>query len=98
MNALKYEQFGGPITVQKVPIPKAPSGGVVVEVRAAGVCRLIAAFHHPLPPHHQEARGLLSAGPTGMAGRVMTEISRRAGSPLRLATNSLESSARWGKE
>jgi len=34
-----YHEFGGPIRVEDVPVPVAPPGGVVIEVRATGVCR-----------------------------------------------------------
>ena len=34
-----YHKFRGPIRVEDVPVPVAPEGGVVVEVRATGVCR-----------------------------------------------------------
>jgi len=39
MKAALYHQFRGPIAVEEVIKPKAPPGGVVVEVRANGVCR-----------------------------------------------------------
>ena len=34
-----YHKFRGPIQVEDIPVPVAPDGGVVVEVRATGVCR-----------------------------------------------------------
>jgi len=39
MKAAVYHEFGGPIKVEDVATPTAPPGGVVVEVRATGVCR-----------------------------------------------------------
>lgn len=39
MRALRYAEFGGPLTVVDVPAPTAPPGGVVVRVGATGVCR-----------------------------------------------------------
>lgn len=39
MKAAVYHEFGGKISVEDVPKPSAPPGGVVVEVRATGVCR-----------------------------------------------------------
>ena len=39
MRAGVYHAFGGPIAVEDVPRPIAPPGGVVLEVRATGVCR-----------------------------------------------------------
>ena len=39
MRAGVYHAFNGPITVEDVPRPMAPPGGVVLEVRATGVCR-----------------------------------------------------------
>ena len=39
MRAAVYHSFGGPIAVENVPRPKAPNGGVVLEVKATGVCR-----------------------------------------------------------
>lgn len=39
MRALLYDQFCGPLRVASVTEPAPPDGGVVIEVRAAGVCR-----------------------------------------------------------
>jgi alcohol dehydrogenase len=33
------DRIGGPLAVREVPGPVAPEGGVVVEVRATGLCR-----------------------------------------------------------
>ncbi len=39
MRALSFEEFGGPLVVGDVPEPTAADDGVIVEVRATGVCR-----------------------------------------------------------
>ncbi len=39
MRAVLYHEFNGPITVETVPDPEPPPGGVVVAVRASGICR-----------------------------------------------------------
>lgn len=39
MQAAVYHSFGGPIVVEHIPIPTAPSDGVVLQVMATGVCR-----------------------------------------------------------
>jgi alcohol dehydrogenase len=39
MRALVFEQFEGPFTVREVPDPKPPVDGVVIEVKASGICR-----------------------------------------------------------
>ena len=39
MRAVMYERFGGPIELRDVPDPEPPPGGVVVAVRATGLCR-----------------------------------------------------------
>jgi Zn-dependent alcohol dehydrogenases len=39
MKALVYDQFKGPLTVKDVPQPTPPDTGVVIEVKAAGICR-----------------------------------------------------------
>ena len=39
MRALVYRDFGGPISVEELPRPSAPADGVVIEVKAVGVCR-----------------------------------------------------------
>ena len=39
MRAAVYHAFGGPIVVEQVPRPKAPDDGVLLEVKATGVCR-----------------------------------------------------------
>ncbi len=38
MRAAIFEQFGGPVQVRELPDPTAPPGGVVVQVRATGLC------------------------------------------------------------
>lgn len=35
---MTFDEFGGPVTVREIPAPAAPPGGVVVEVRASGLC------------------------------------------------------------
>ena len=39
MNAAVYDRFGGPITVRSMPIPACPPDGILVQVKATGVCR-----------------------------------------------------------
>lgn len=39
MNAAVYHEFGGPIRVEPMVRPVCPNDGVVIRVRAAGVCR-----------------------------------------------------------
>lgn len=39
MKAVQFEQFGEPLVVAELAIPTAPAGGVVVRVKAAGLCR-----------------------------------------------------------
>jgi alcohol dehydrogenase len=39
VRALVFEEFGGPLTVREVPDPAPAPDGVVVAVRATGVCR-----------------------------------------------------------
>jgi alcohol dehydrogenase len=39
MKALVYEEFGAPLTLRSVPKPEPDPHGVVLEVRACGVCR-----------------------------------------------------------
>ncbi len=39
MKAAVYEKFQGPITVQNVPDPTPKNHGVVIEVKATGLCR-----------------------------------------------------------
>jgi alcohol dehydrogenase len=39
MRAVIYEQFGGPMRVANQPDPDPPADGVVVRVRANGICR-----------------------------------------------------------
>ena len=34
-----YREFNGPITVEDLPDPAVPDDGVVIEVRASGLCR-----------------------------------------------------------
>lgn len=39
MRAVMYREFGGPITVETIDDPACPADGVVVAVRANGLCR-----------------------------------------------------------
>uniref|UniRef100_A0A7S2V035 Enoyl reductase (ER) domain-containing protein n=1 Tax=Fibrocapsa japonica TaxID=94617 RepID=A0A7S2V035_9STRA len=39
MKAAVYRSFGGPIIIENVPKPVAPPGGVLLKVKATGVCR-----------------------------------------------------------
>lgn len=39
MRAVLYEQFGGPMRVTQAPDPEPPRDGVVIQVRANGICR-----------------------------------------------------------
>jgi alcohol dehydrogenase len=39
MRAAVFESFGGDIAIDDVPDPSPPDGGVVIEVKANGVCR-----------------------------------------------------------
>jgi alcohol dehydrogenase len=39
MRALVMDRIAGPLAVREVPAPTAPDGGVVVRVRATGLCR-----------------------------------------------------------
>lgn len=39
MKAAVYRSFGGPIRIEDVPIPTTSSDGILVQVRATGVCR-----------------------------------------------------------
>ena len=39
MRAVQFAQFGDPLYVAEVEMPQAPADGVVIEVKAAGLCR-----------------------------------------------------------
>lgn len=39
MRGVIFEAFGGPLSVEVLPDPAAPPDGVVIEVRATGLCR-----------------------------------------------------------
>ena len=39
MRAAIYREFGGPITIEELPDPIPPADGVIIEVRASGICR-----------------------------------------------------------
>jgi alcohol dehydrogenase len=39
MRAAVYEEFAKPLSVQNVPDPTPPDGGVVIQVKATGLCR-----------------------------------------------------------
>ena len=66
-----YREFNGPITVEDLPDPAVPRDGVVIEIRASGLCRSdLFAWHghdpsQPLPhvPGHELAGVVAEAGP-----------------------------------
>lgn len=39
MKAIRFETFGGPLSLTHLPDPEVPADGVVVRVRATGICR-----------------------------------------------------------
>ncbi len=39
MHAVVYDRFGGPLRLERVPVPAPPADGVVINVRATGICR-----------------------------------------------------------
>ena len=39
MKAAIYRQFGEPLSIEQVPDPEPPAGGVVISVKATGLCR-----------------------------------------------------------
>ena len=71
MRAAVYSEFNGPITVENVGDPDVPEDGVVIEVRASGLCRsdLYAWRGHdadlalPHVPGHELSGVVAEAGP-----------------------------------
>ena len=71
MRAAVYREFNGPITVEDLPDPAVPDDGVVIEVRASGLCRsdLFAWHGHdpgislPHVPGHELGGVVAEAGP-----------------------------------
>ncbi|MFC8518677.1 NADP-dependent oxidoreductase [Streptomyces sp. NPDC057257] len=74
--------YGTPdvLTVLEVPTPRAPSGGVVVEVRAAGVnpidWKLYSGTFHTVDDKHKDAAGIAASMPSlGLeCAGVVTEV------------------------
>jgi len=72
MKAVLMEEFGGPLTVTQVDDPGVPADGVVIEVKANGICRSdwhAWMGHDPdvaLPhvPGHELAGVVVEAGPS----------------------------------
>ena len=71
MRAAVYHEFNGPITVEDLPDPAVPGDGVVIEIRASGLCRsdLFAWHGHdpgmalPHVPGHELAGVVAEVGP-----------------------------------
>ena len=71
MRAAVYREFNGPIAVEDLPDPAVPADGVVIEVRASGLCRsdLFAWRGHdrdlalPHVPGHELSGVVAEAGP-----------------------------------
>ncbi|MBN2305413.1 MAG: alcohol dehydrogenase catalytic domain-containing protein, partial [Anaerolineae bacterium] len=68
MKAVVYESFGGPITVEMVPDPVPPDGGVVIAVRANGICR---SDWHGWQGHDPDIPGLPHVPGHELAGEVV---------------------------
>ncbi len=70
MRAAIFERFGGPIAVERVDDPTCPDDGVIVQVRANGVCRSDwhgwlghdPAIRLPHVPGHEVAGTIVEAG------------------------------------
>ena len=71
MRAAVYRAFGGPVEIETVPDPEPPADGVVVAVRATGVCRSDwhgwmghdPAISLPHIPGHELAGEVVARGP-----------------------------------
>ena len=74
MQAAVYRSFGGPIQVETIPRPRAPADGVVIQVKATGVCRSdwhgwkghdsdIADHGLPFVPGHEVSGIVVEVGP-----------------------------------
>jgi alcohol dehydrogenase len=73
MKAAVYTRFEGPIRVREVPIPRVPDDGVLIKVKATGVCRSdwhgwkghdgdITAHGLPFVPGHEFSGVVVSTG------------------------------------
>ena len=38
MKAIVYEKFNGPLNVKNVPSPKVENHGVIIQIKATGMC------------------------------------------------------------
>ncbi len=77
MRAMLMREFGGPLDVVDVPEPRAPEQGVIVEVRATGLCRSDwhgwaghDEIHLPHVPGHEFAGVVAEVGPRIKRWRV----------------------------
>ena len=60
MRAAIYDQFRGPLAVRNVSDPAPPDDGVVISVKATGVCR---SDWHGWMGHDPDIRAAACAGP-----------------------------------
>lgn len=73
MRAVVYDRFDGPLELRELPRPAAPPGGVVIDVRASGVCRSdwhAWRGHDPVPLPHtpgHELAGVVAAVGEGVS-------------------------------
>ena len=77
MRAIRYDAYGATPTLVDVPAPDCPPDGVLVEVRATGVCRSdwhAWQGHDPVPlpqvPGHEFAGVVAAVGPQVTARRI----------------------------
>lgn len=77
MQAIRYDAYGATPTLVDVPAPECPADGVLVDVRATGVCRSdwhAWQGHDPVPlpqvPGHEFAGVIAAVGPQVTTRRV----------------------------
>lgn len=72
MNAVVYDQFGGPLQMERVPSPTPSADGAVIAVRATGICR---SDWHGWQGHDPDIRQLPHVAGHEFAGEVV-EVGR----------------------
>lgn len=77
MRAAVYRRFGGPVRVETVPRPACPPDGVVLAVRACGVCR---SDHHGYMGHDGD---VVAHGLPFVPGHELSGVVEQVGEDVR---------------
>ena len=103
MKALLFESFQAPLSIQNVPDPTPSPDGVVIAVKATGLC--LSDWHGwmghdddivlPHVPGHEYAGVITAVGKTSGNGKPATALPFRLSAPAVLVPNASRATTRY---